>query len=177
MGSIAGGVAGQMAANQLGNGFIDDVKKIGRKVRHGVHKIAHSKEMRAIANHSRPALRELKKIGKQALHQAVADAHMGLAGDNPYANAALSVVANQARNDIHGMGFNKSLPLGVSSEKLVKVGGPSTIASELRPKTGTGVRKGRFAKGSAEAKAWGEKMRALRGNKSGGSFIFNLMTE
>lgn len=38
----------------------------------------------------------------------------------------------------------------------------SMAAKELKKKTGTGMRKGRFAKGSPEAIAWGEKMRSMR---------------
>jgi len=69
--------------------------------------------------------------------------------------AGLAATAATGGNPVAGM---------AASAVGAKAG--AMAAKEVSKAAGTGVtRKGRFAKGSPEAKAWGEKMRAMRGKK------------
>jgi hypothetical protein len=76
----------------------------------------------------------------------------GVVGDGLYAGKG-------ANGD--GLYAGKGLFAGKGGCGLKKLEGKNKLAV-INPMTGKGVRKGRFAKGSPEAKAWGEKMRALR---------------
>lgn len=109
-GMIAGNVAGQMGANAIGNGILSDLKRAGRKISHGVRKIANSKEMKHIANSVRPALRQLKGIAKEAVHQSIAnatiDAASHLGESDPLKQAALNVISNTAHEKVAGMGLS-----------------------------------------------------------------------
>lgn len=112
LGGVAGGVAGQMASNAIGNGFVDDMKKLGRKVKRTYNKVARSKEMRHIANSARPMLRELKEVGKAAAHEMIANHAMNSMGDNQHLNTANLILTNHAHNAVQGMGLGKRPPKG-----------------------------------------------------------------
>ena len=80
-------------------------------------------------NSIRPALRELKKIGKEAMHQKIAETAMNMAsnlGENdPLKQQALSVIANEAHGKVAGLGFkkipNKLISKAVPSNTIVNM--------------------------------------------------------
>lgn len=141
-GPIAGVVAQQATQNAVdGMGIFDN---IGRKTRNTMRKVKNtgrdiqrainSKEVQSIINSK--AGRQLKEIGKSALHQAIADHHMDMADStaNPFAHQALNVIADTAHDRVEGLGIKK--------------------------------RGGGFKKGSAEAKAHMAKLRAMKRGRS-----------
>lgn len=120
-GGVAGMTAGTMAANQMGGSIIGDIKKTIKQGVRGVKGIARRKEVKKAMNSIRPALRELKKIGKEAMHQKIAETVMNMAsnlGENdPLKAQALSVVANEAHGKVAGLGFKPSKAIRAIPER------------------------------------------------------------
>lgn len=102
-----------------GGNILNDIKKTANKVIGGIKKVGRNKEVKKFMNSIRPALREIKSIGKQAVHQKISD--MAMAGaDNLGPNdilkkQALNVVANTAHEKVAGLGFKPA-----SLKKLMK---------------------------------------------------------
>jgi hypothetical protein len=142
LGGVAGMTAGSMASNAIGNGIMQDLKRAGRRIVHGVNKVAKSKEMKHIANSVRPALRELKKIGQEAAHQTIANTAMNMASNlganDPLKQQAINVIANTAHDKVAGMGLSKSERMAwVRSHRGGKKGGSVSKASSKTVKGGS----------------------------------------
>jgi len=139
-GSIAGMTAGQMIAdNAIGKGIGQDIKRAVRRGVQGIKGIARRKEVKRAMNSIRPALRELKKIGKEAMHQKIAETALNMAsnlGENdPLKQQALSVIANEAHGKVAGLGFKKMPTLNMT--RWGKFGSPEYYANLAKSKQQT----------------------------------------
>lgn len=81
------------------------------KIKRGIKKIGKSKEFKAVHKALKPALRELKKAGKEYAHEKIAEAHMKgaehlahHAPENEHLHKALSNLANAGHQSVHGVG-------------------------------------------------------------------------
>lgn len=95
-----------------GGNILGDIKKVGQKIVGGFKRIGRDKGVKRFVNSVRPALRELKKIGKQALHDKIAEGAMGAAdslGQNDILKKqALSVLTNTAHEKVAGLGLRRA---------------------------------------------------------------------
>jgi hypothetical protein len=93
---------------------------IFKKIKRGLRKLSRNKTLRKIEKGLRPLTREMKKMGKEQLHQDIAELHMQGAekyGDDPRMAKLMNIGADIAHKNVQGVGVGDILKKAKSLTK------------------------------------------------------------